>query len=499
MRAIDATLKARIQLAQQTLYNNAEPKMDVTVSRPRTPITRAGFWQESIVTAGATAICTSVAVRRMVDKPTRAYVAYVTDAGSLVVKYAELNTAISRLIWITVETIADCTACAIDFDGHFANLVSKNINYLTDELPWLFYVTSAGALKGGILGETYDTLVASNVMALDAIRGVASKYKDLDQGLLLFYIIGGDVYYNQLIAGVWTGQEQVTLAPANSVSIKAERVFDWRIVLQVMDNTGALYEIFTKMEASGWNGTDFIQITDITIATALIEVFYSEYQNTENISVDVGIDAWNMATYSPTLLRAWNIATSTEDPENPGTYYDDYGYRVVFEFDECIMNAVAYPADFKLVDAYNNVWYGQSVQQDYHSRFVTVTFTDFNNAGNDVTAVALAGNLWNGLTMLTETSVEFTATELVPTFIPAPVPVSIWNIDNKNIIVKFDLPIASINSQSGFAVSGYEPSMSPEGALIATNYVNNLIAHDDPSEANGSVALNSGTFDGLVV
>lgn len=491
MRAIDAALKARIELAQQTLYNNANPQMDVTVTRPRTPITRAGFWQESIVTAGATSVCTSVCVRRQVKHPTRAYVAYVTEGGSLVVKYADLvSVAFDHLEWITVETIAGCTACAVELDGFFRSVPRGRVEFLTDETPWLFYVTAAGALMGGLLGGSYEVLAAANVTAVDAIRGEASYYKDEDQGLLLFYIVEGSVYYRQLIAGVWGDQATVTLAPANAAKIKAERVFDWRIVLQVTDAAGALYEIFARMQASGWNGTEYVALTGAEIVeTTIFDIVYSEHdQAPEYITLDAGSDLLQlMSIYSPLLVSARNLPVLIEDPENPGQYLLDYGYLVEFTFDQYIPNAADYPGDFKLIDDYGVVWYGQSAEVSAQSATenghkVLVTFNNFNNAGSPVTAAAVAGNLWNGYAVLEASSVEFTATNLVPFYVPPPVVVGISNLDARTIAIEFDKAILDIASQSGFVVTAQEPNMSPIGTLSLKTYgVSSITA--DPGNA----------------
>lgn len=498
MRAIDATLKARIELAQQTLYNNANPQMDVTVTRPRTPITRAGFWQESIVTAGATSVCTSVCVRRSIKNPTRAYVAYVTDGGSLVVKYADLNVAFDNLNWITIETIADCAACALEFDGSFVSAPRGRVEFLTDETPWLFYVTAAGALMGGLLGGAYETLAAANVTALDAIRGVASWDNTENQGLLLFYIVSGVLYYKQRIADVWGGQTSISLAPANAVKVKAERVFDWKIVLQVTDNTGALTEIFSKMEASGWNSTEHISLSDISTQMARIPITYASYQAAaEHFDFDALAATVRYATYSPTVRSAENIATTIEDPENPGQFIEDYGYRIVFGFDQWIPNAATYPALFKLEGAYGAVWYGQSAVVD--GLFVTVTFNDFNNAGETPTVRVLAGGLSNGYVAVTESSKAFTAVNLVPTFVPAPVVTAIENLDATTIVITFDLDIEDIASQSGFAVTGHEPAYSPDGALVDKTYVVDSVGYADPYAAGADVDFSSGTLTNMEV
>lgn len=428
-RTIDAALKAKLLLMQQTVYNNANLYADVKVLRPKTPLSYKQYLLEAEV-APVSSTCTSTAIRRrsLVRPPDYAYVAYVSDSV-LYVKRARLTYPLTSMIWEVIETINAVTQCSLTFDGHFANLVSKQINFLTDEVPWLFYVGSDGSLNCGILGGVYEILVASNVTSIDSIRGVASKYKDMDQGILCFYIVAGNVYYNSFVAGAWEGQEQVTLAPANALSVKAERTFDWRIVLQVMDNTGALYEIFSRMYASGWNGTEYIDLVNIEASSALLPVYYWDYAEDEYIELsDMAGEAWNYAIYAPTLLSARNLSTQIEDPENPGEYITSWGYIVEFKFDQIIPNAAAYPADFKITDAYNFTWYGQSAIVS--GQYVIVTFNDFNNAGNPVTAVALAGNLSNGYMLLTETSIQFNATGLVPTYVPPPVPQSITNLSD---------------------------------------------------------------------
>jgi len=338
MRYLDQTIKDKLLLAQQTLYNNAQPSMEVIAVRPRTAIFHERFWQESIVTAGVTAVCTSVAIKRTKRWGETIYVAYVDTNDLLTVKSAPFVFPIRKMSWTTIETVANCTACALEFEGRFRHN-GANVHFLTDTLPYLFYVTAAGALVGGVLGSEYEIIAAAGVTAVDVINGVSNTYDAQNQGFFVFYIIDGSVYYNSLFDGTWEGQRSVSIAPANAVKIKAERTFDYRIILQVTDNTGALYEIFTKMEATGWNGTDFISM-NVGVVADLVEVFYSDLQNTENISLDVSVLGYPvpmlMATYSPTLLSAYNIATVMEDPENPGTFYDDYGYRVVFRFDQWI-------------------------------------------------------------------------------------------------------------------------------------------------------------------
>jgi hypothetical protein len=286
---------------------------------------------------------------------------------------------------------------------------------------------------GGILGGPYDTIVAANVTAMDAVRGVASLYKDIDSGLILFYIIAGDVYYRQYIDGVWGDQETVSLAPSNCVKIRAERVLDWRIVLQITDNAGSLYEVFSKMQASGWNSFEMIQLTDISITTAVLyEVSYSDYQspdeNLELTTIQIG-ENWLMADYSPYIVNVENRPIEMDLYGYDDYTYDNWGYLVKFTFDQVVRNAEDYPEDFIMTDALGVVWHGQEAYKpDEKSRDVYVLFINFNNATNPIEAKALAGNLWNGYVDLTETSFSFNAVNLVPYETDPPVILSIENI-----------------------------------------------------------------------
>ena len=98
MRYIDPTLKAKLLLAQQTYYQNAEPHMEVIASRPRTPIRNKEYWEETIVQEDVTSIRTSVTVRKTGRTAADlAYVAYVEDNNNLTVKSASFTYPIMNI------------------------------------------------------------------------------------------------------------------------------------------------------------------------------------------------------------------------------------------------------------------------------------------------------------------------------------------------------------------------------------------------------------------
>lgn len=216
----------------------------------------------------------------------------------------------------------------------------------------------------------------------------------------------------------------------------------------------------------------------------LVRIYFSDYfsGDDENFTLSTTFtEALLYSIYSPILLSVQNI------PDGEA----DYGHYVEFLFDQPIRNAESFPADFTVEDFDGNITrHGVSAVRD--GRKVTVYFDDFNDGDNDFTAIALAGNLTNGLTALTETSVEFTAEGLVPTYIPAPVPTTIENVDGQTILIMFDRAIVEIVSQAGFVVSGYEFNRVPGGDLVAVTYDVDAVVMAPGALSASAVTLASG-------
>lgn len=419
MRYIDAILKAKLLLAQQTYYQNAEPHMEVIVSRAKTPIVDKAFWEEVIVTEDVTSIRTSVTVH----KPTRAsadraYVAYVDDSDILTVKSALFTYPITNMVWAIEETIEDCIDCALEFDGTFVMADRGRVEFRTEEMPWLFYVTASGELRGGILGEYSDMIVAANVTAIDAVRGVRSLYGDNDQGLIIFYIVSGDIYYKQYIDGVWSDQEQVTIWTGTAVSIRAERTLDYRIVLQVKDDAGALHEIFTKMQAAGWNSIEMVQVTSLSVLSETIHVGYESYQgDPENVDALLEVLSSTLYALPPEMAEAYNIDDGL----------GDYGYFVKVIWDENISLEGTTANAFSMKGSGAFVWV--CIGFSLSGKELTLEFNNFNNIGATADLTYTPGEIIGDIELVESHDIVVTLTNLVPYPVDPPELVSIENIE----------------------------------------------------------------------
>lgn len=415
MRSIDPVIKARLLQMQQTLYSNAQPSMDVHAIRPRTPIFHKRFWEESIVSANTIAQNTTIAIRKTGTEADRVYLAYASN-GVLTVKSAEVVFPVSSMLWDTEQTMDGCTSCALVFNGSFVRTSNNKVEYRTDPKPWLFCVTSEGQLMAGLLGGPYESLSGTNVTCIDAIRGVASLYKDIDQGLVVFYIINGIVYYNQLINGIWQGQSLVSIAPSNAVSVHAERTFDWRVVLQVKDASGVLYEVFSKMAASGWNGHESLTFK-MEMSLSTLSVKYVDGQDgAEHVSTQTKMYFYSPYALSPVFKTAENI------PNEVG----DYGYLIKLHFDELVMNTFGSEYQFVVTDSYGTQWH--AIRAMENGRELTLTFGNMNNAVNPVTLSYTPGTATGEVALLEADSIVMMLTGLVPYYVEPPFVTSIENV-----------------------------------------------------------------------
>jgi hypothetical protein len=414
MRQIDTDILTRIIKNVQTEQNNNTPRVEVIVSRARAPIARAEHWQECIVAESTTATVTSVAVKKTGREISDIYAAYIAG-GVLTVKKAKFVIPLRKMQWQTVATIPNAVACAVEFDGRFERH-GRFVEYRTDSVPWIFYTTTTGELWGGILGGTMEILSASGAAQIDVVRGISGAYGDISQGLAVFYVTSsGAVKYRQIINGEWAGEQTVSIAPANAVYIKAERLFDYRICLQVQCADYSLWEIFTKMEASGWNGTENIDAV-ITAKNVLMRIHFDEERVTEYLHSSISADNAILYAFSPILVFAENIDRGDGDK----------GYKVRATFDERVYDPMC---GFTLTDSASGAWSCTSVVK-VSDKVLEIDFLNFNNAVGECTLAYTPGTIMGDVVPLEADSIEFTPSGLVPFAIEPPVPLTIENIQD---------------------------------------------------------------------
>jgi hypothetical protein len=225
MRYIPESLKQKINKANQTLYENANPQMDVLLRRARSGLTSTDLFYVQTIREGTDLEALGIDLQRTdVNKaPSKAYNIYIKNG---ICKVATKNMpSKAKEQWLDVLTIGAATDCDIAFDGRWYKDSKYRWQLVTIGNPWLFYVTA-----GNLYTQQWDSapvLLAEGVTKIAALRGWKNTYMwNHDQGVICAYIKSGTVYYRNFCQqppdqpALWEIERQVGFpTPAQNVAL----------------------------------------------------------------------------------------------------------------------------------------------------------------------------------------------------------------------------------------------------------------------------------------
>ena len=131
---------------------------------------------------------------------------------------------------------------AIEFDGDFLIRSGKTSFTLeTEDYPWIFSILSNNNLIAKKLNtQGTETILATDVIQVSAVRGFRSDAEKADQGMVAAYLkSNGTVWYvtrtkNQTTGTfAWSLGEQITVAGSGNTSVQVTRLNDFRIGVYV--------------------------------------------------------------------------------------------------------------------------------------------------------------------------------------------------------------------------------------------------------------------------
>ena len=493
MRSIPSALKQRFESQQQTRANNADPAAHVTISRPTTPLTSEDYLERVTVASlsSLTACDTAVRRRSAAKEPDRAYVAYIAN-GSAGVKSAALKHDLSAMTWEAEPFSETATDVAICFDGRMARQKDGTTALLTDERPWVFWVDANGKCKGRILGLLGDvTLAESNCTAVTAVRATQSAVSAYDFGLIVFMVLAGQLFYRQLINGVWYDAELVTVGPLGAVwtDVAASRTADWRVAVQVKSTLGNVYELFTQhMGIGSKSAAEHLSLLGASSEHSLTGITrWNAKHGAEHLTLDVSAGPYRFA-FEPgpvSFIGAWN--------ENDGT--GDWGRRVVLRFSKELDPALvqANIEQITLTDANGTQFYTSGVEMDVTGKYMTLVYASINNAVGDLTVsytpgtiATLAGAVLGAFTQ------TFTPTGLIPVA-GLPTVESISNSGDQAIIIEFSEALTGTLDATRWHVLA--PKATP-GGWVMTELTKQAVAWDGGTDRL-RISLPPGNQDSL--
>jgi len=369
-----------------------------------------------------------------------------------------LNTKYEEIDWSYLGSLGPAIDVAVEWDGYWEKPVGSQGIWSTRASdatrwikissgdPWLFWVTPTGDLKArqGFSGSD-KTLASGGVDQVSAVRAWKNvRTAHTDQGLVAFYLRGGEVFYRNLAEQengdvIWeteypdySGEDPDPPLFDTGHDIEHLRVFktnDYRFGIIVTDASGESYWKITRRRWAGMAIDEAKVSADLSsLMVDFIELHYQ--QGYEDEYIDVSLSALSLdylwADDIP-MLEAENFMIIDEELE------ENWGRRIRLTFSHPVENRSGNQAAFIVTDS-NMETYSVSATEAGDTPYEVVLLTaDFNEAqGLDLTVDydntgSLAGGEGTIGQSLGVSSITFTPTDLTGITAEPPVPELIWN------------------------------------------------------------------------
>lgn len=429
MRTVPKDIADKLIKNIQTKGTSANPSTVAWISRPTTALTDDTFLEKQTVLDGTfTDVSIAVCHPYFGFTNTKLNMAYISN-GKANVMVAIHRTSMAAHEWYETGFSEDASAVALAFDGKMPKNMSGKYEFVTETQPWVFWVSSGVLYAQKIDGEFRYTLAEANCTDVTAVRAMWSDVPGFDFGLCVFFILSGAIYYRQFIDGVWTDAEPI---PASALplgqtwtQVSAQRTWDYRVALQVVNNAGAMYEAFTQFGGIGSKGAEHLELKRIDASGELVKVTYTnltpEEEHVEISGITAGAPYGGLYSSGvPSMVHAENVAVNAVNPETQEPYLD-YGKRIRVRFDIHLTasEVLAQANSFSLVDSLGVHFLVGSSTLDEDGLTVILDFGSFNNAVGSIVVAYTAGTITSmaGVSLV-NTNITFDPIGLVRTIPP---------------------------------------------------------------------------------
>lgn len=227
MRDVPIGIRAKLGNQFQTIHNESDPRLLVSIARARATVVDSTYWTVETIREGAGLGDVSVAPRRNrpYGAPNRIYNIYVQNGqvGTAIREYPD------RLKdgWKDQFSLGAGTSVGIAFDGYWERY-RKLWRLVTEDKPYLFWVDSNSKLQVQIWDESNTKReLASNVVKVKAMRSWKNvNYPEIDHGIIALYIKNdGKVYYRNYCYQEntqeysWENEEEITEFSGTAVNV----------------------------------------------------------------------------------------------------------------------------------------------------------------------------------------------------------------------------------------------------------------------------------------
>jgi hypothetical protein len=357
-----------------------------------------------------------------------------------------------------------------------------DVEFVTESYPWVFWVSNS-VLYGRKLYSDEDAVILAetNCSDVSAIRAMHSTVGGFDFGLVIFFILNGQLFYRQLINGEWNDAEVVSFGPSGVTweEVAAFRTWDYRVGVQLKSTTGDIYELFTQFMGIGKQNVDHIQV-DVAPRAKYTAIDYK----------DVHVDGHVESTISVSGMRTYGLSSKPVYVYNVDDGTGNYGTTIHIELDYPVTNVSGNTANFFLVDGHTNTYVCTDCLVSDDGKTLILTFMDFNLAeGTTLTVDYVPGTIMSPATATDAFSFTFAPENLVAPDIPVPEPIEAWNTNVEGTEVALRFSQSLIGDITGYETpAGYiQKSIDLSNATITA--LNNYSSSTVPTNvADGSTS-----------
>lgn len=252
--------------------------------------------------------------------PTMAYSICINKGIGYI--YTRLLDKYNTYFWENISSVGKCISVAIEFNGIWkVNPQTNKYNLVTEELPYLFWVTEDHKLYFQKLFGEEIRLLAEDVIQVTACRGWQSADRlDIDQGLVVGYIKSdGSVYYRSLCMQVngqnlFEDERNVSELGTGNSYISIYKLNDYRLGFLVENNGDIITAVTTRTYVGQTLEPGQLKADITNIVFEYREPSTNNYQQEHGI-ISAGIGTIYLAVYAATspyisLVSAERLSTT---------------------------------------------------------------------------------------------------------------------------------------------------------------------------------------------
>ena len=381
MKPLSPSLLHKLKSSLQTIANDAQPNVQVVVSRAKDTITDSDYWTVETIREMSGLGDISIAPRRFIPRgrPNRLYGIYVQNGTvkTLIREYPDqLNQG-----WVDQFVLGSGSSVAVAFNGYWEQYRTF-WRLITDEKPFISWIDNNNILWSQHWDDASTKFqLASDVVKVRMLRGWKNTIlQQNDQGVIVGYIkSNGKVYYRNYCtqedySKVWEFEKELTSFTGVAVNLNMFITNDYRMGFIIEDNLGQVHWLVTHRNWGGMaSPAENINTSISDISFEVLPIRRASRLELENVTTSITDITFNIAI--PIYPKLVSIAN-----DNPTTIRLKFSH--VIDYDLTNVKSA-----FTVKDSANTIFNILSTTPGIDNTELILNLNNFNGAYGDMTVV----------------------------------------------------------------------------------------------------------------